>query len=78
MVLRDSFKVAIVGSAIGFVLALPLPKLFNAIFHGLLPFGEPAVYPIVLALMLVVVFCATFGPARRATRVNPTAALRNE
>jgi putative ABC transport system permease protein len=78
MVLRDSFKVAIVGSLIGLVLAIPLPKVFSAIFQGLLPFGEPAVYPIVLALMLVVVLCATFGPARRATRVNPTTALRND
>jgi hypothetical protein len=31
-----------------------------------------------LAVMLIVVFCATFGPAHRATRVDPTAALCNE
>jgi putative ABC transport system permease protein len=78
MILRDGFKVAAVGSAIGFVMALPLPRVFDSILGGLLPFGAPAIYPIVLAAMLVVVCCATIGPALRAARVDPTAALRNE
>jgi len=78
MILIEGLKVAAVGSAIGFVMALPLPKVFNSIFQGLVLFGAPAIYPIVLAMMLSVVFCATLGPARRATRVDPTVALRNE
>jgi putative ABC transport system permease protein len=78
MILIEGFKVAAVGSSIGFVMALPLPKVFESIFQGLVLFGAPTIYPIVLAVMLCVVFCATLGPARRATRVDPTAALRNE
>jgi putative ABC transport system permease protein len=78
MILRQGFKVAAVGLAIGFTMALPLPKLFDSIFQGLIPFGAPVIYPIVLAVMLMVVFCATLGPARRATRVDATRALRNE
>ena len=78
MILIEGLKVAAVGSAIGFMMALPLPKVFNSIFQGLVLFGAPAIYPIVLAMMLSVVFCATLGPARRATRVDPTVALRNE
>lgn len=78
MILRQGFKVAAAGLAIGFTMALPLPKLFNSIFQGLIPFGEPVIYPIVLAVMLMVVFCATLGPARRATRVDAIRALRNE
>ena len=34
-------------------MALPLPKLFESIFQGLLVFGAPAIYPIVLAVMLM-------------------------
>ena len=79
MILREGLMVAAVGSAIGLVLALPLPKVFNSMFDGFLLFGAPpAVYVLVLGVMLMVAFCATFGPALRATRVDPTLALRNE
>jgi putative ABC transport system permease protein len=77
MILRDGLKVAGIGSAIGFALALPLPKLFESLFQGLI-LSAPGVYPLVVVAMLIVAFCATFGPARRATHVDPTSALRNE
>lgn len=78
MILIEGLKVAVVGSSVGFVMALPLPKVFNSIFQSQVLFGAPAIYPIVLAVMLCVGFCATLGPARRATRVDPTTALRND
>jgi putative ABC transport system permease protein len=78
MILRQGFRVAVVGSTIGFLMALPLPKVFDSIFQGPVHFSAPVVYPIVLAVMLVIVLCATLGPARRATRVDATTALRNE
>ena len=34
MILRQGFKVAAVGLAIGFTMALPLPKVFDSIFQG--------------------------------------------
>jgi putative ABC transport system permease protein len=77
MILRQGFQVAAVGSAIGFTMALPLPRVFDAIF-GLVRFAAPVIYPIVLTVMFTVVFCATLGPAQRATRVDATRALRNE
>jgi predicted permease len=78
MILRDGLKVSAIGLAIGFAVALPLPKIFESIFQGELSFSAPVIYPLVLAAMLVVVLASTLGPARRATRVNPTAALRND
>jgi len=78
MILRQGFQVAAVGLAIGFTMALPLPKLFDSIFQGSIQFGAPLIFPIVLAVMLMVIFGATLGPARRATRVDATSALRNE
>lgn len=78
MVLGDGLKVAAIGSVTGFVLALPLPKLFESIFQGDVHFGSPMVYPVVLVVMLAVALGASYVPAHRATRVNPTEALRSE
>jgi predicted permease len=77
MVLREGLIVAALGSCIGFVVALPLPRVFSSIFQGLIV-SAPQVYPIVLAVMLLVAFGAILAPARRAARVDPTTALRNE
>ena len=77
MILRDGLKVAAIGCGIGLVMALPLPKVFSSIFQGLVV-SAPLVYPIVLAAMLLVAFIAIQGPARRAARVDPNTALRNE
>ena len=41
MILRQGFKVAAVGSTIGFTMALPLPKVFDSIFQGLIHVGAP-------------------------------------
>ena len=77
MVLREGLRVVAIGSSIGLVMALPLPRLFNSIF-GVLLFGAPEVYPIVLVTILLVAVGATLGPARRATRIDLPMALRNE
>jgi predicted permease len=77
MILREGLKVAGIGSAIGLVIALPLPRLFASMFVGI-HFGVPALYPIVLAMVLIVAVFATLLPARRATRIDPLVALRSE
>jgi putative ABC transport system permease protein len=77
MILKQGIKIAAFGSAFGLLLALPLPKLFDSIFMGIL-FSSPAVYPVVFVSIFLVTMLASYGPARRASRVNPAAALRNE
>ncbi|MGA7155422.1 MAG: ABC transporter permease [Acidobacteriaceae bacterium] len=78
MILRQGFKIALVGSIIGFLAALPLPRVFDSVFQGTLPFGAPAIFPIVFSAMLLVALASTLGPAVHASAVNPTSALRNE
>ena len=70
MILREGMEITAIGSAIGFALAIPSPKVFDAIFSDL-AVGAPAVYPVVLADMLVVALAATLAPACRAARVGP-------
>jgi putative ABC transport system permease protein len=68
---------AAIGGGIGLALALPLPKLFSSIFFDL-HVSEPRVYFIVPGALLVVAMLAAYIPARRAARVEPMHALRQE
>ena len=77
MILWEGLKMASIGAAIGLAMALPLPKVFGAIFDGIQT-GEPRLYFIVPAVLLIVAILATYVPARRATRVDPMTALRQE
>jgi putative ABC transport system permease protein len=77
MVLGEGLKMALVGGIIGLALALPLPKLFAAMFYDL-HVHEPELYFVVPAAILVVAMLATYIPARRATRVDPMVALHHE
>jgi putative ABC transport system permease protein len=77
MILWEGLKMASIGAAIGFAMALPLPKVFGAIFDGIQT-GEPRLYFIVPVVLLIVAVLATYVPARRATRVDPMSALRQE
>jgi predicted permease len=77
MILWEGMKMTAIGAAVGLVMALPLPKIFDAMFYGL-HLREPRLYFIVPVAILVVAILATYLPARRATRVDPMVALRYE
>jgi putative ABC transport system permease protein len=77
MILRDGLKMTAIGAAIGLALALPLPKLFDAIFYGL-HLREPRLYFVVPITILIVALLATYIPARRASRVDPMSALHQD
>jgi predicted permease len=77
MVLSQGIKMAGIGAAVGLVLALPLPKIFGAIFFDL-HVNEPRLYLVVPAIIFLVAIAATYIPARRAARVDPMSALRQE
>jgi len=77
MVLGEGLKMTVVGGAIGLAMALPLPKIFGAIFFDL-HVSEPMVYFIVPVALFLVAMLATYLPARRAAQVEPMSALRQE
>ncbi len=77
MVLGEGIKMAAIGGAVGVAMALPLPKLFDAIFVDM-HVSEPRLYVAVPIVILIVALIATYIPARRAARVNPMSALRQE
>ena len=77
MVLREGLGMAAIGGAIGLAMALPLPKVFEAMFYDI-RLGGPGLYFIVPAAIFIVALLATYIPARRATRVDPMAALHQD
>jgi putative ABC transport system permease protein len=77
MVLWEGLKMTAIGAAVGLIMALPLPKMFEAMFYDL-HIQEPALYFLVPIAMAAVTMLATYIPARRAMRVDPIVALRYE
>jgi putative ABC transport system permease protein len=77
MVIREGMKMALIGSAIGFTLSLPLPKVFESMFFDL-HVQETRLYVLVPLVILLTATVASYIPAHRASRIDPMAALRQD
>jgi putative ABC transport system permease protein len=75
MVLREGAVLSAVGVALGLPLAALLGRALSSLLFDVKPL-DPVVFTVAPALLILAAFCATWIPARRATRVNPLAALR--
>jgi predicted permease len=76
MVLRQGLRTVVIGSAVGVVLALPLPRVFAAMFSDM-QFSAPILYCAVLAVILCIALAASCVPAFRAAHLDPTQSLRS-
>jgi putative ABC transport system permease protein len=63
------------GLAIGLALAWALTRALQSVLYGVSA-GDPATYGAVVALLGVIALAACYMPARRASRLDPTAVLR--
>jgi ABC-type antimicrobial peptide transport system permease subunit len=77
MIFREGLMMTVIGGAIGLAISIPLPKVFDAMFFNL-HVNEPRLYFLVPVIVLVVALLATYIPARRAARVDPMQALRQD
>ncbi len=77
MVLRESLVVSVAGMIVGLPLAIAGARLLRTMLFGLGP-SDPIAFVIAILGLVVVVLCASWIPARRATRVDPMVALRYE
>ena len=77
MVLRRGAALAVVGCALGLVLFLLGGRVIQATLYATSAY-DPATLFSVSALLLGVALLASYLPARRATKVDPMAALRYE
>jgi putative ABC transport system permease protein len=77
MVLGNGLRLALAGVALGLAASFGLTGLIRAQLYGVTP-TDPITFAGVAILLMAVALFACWIPARRATRVDPITALRNE
>jgi len=77
LVIKQGLRLAIVGVVIGLIGAWALTRLMTTLLFGVTPMDSVTLVAVVATLALVA-FAACYVPARRATKVDPLVALREE
>jgi macrolide transport system ATP-binding/permease protein len=77
LVLRQGFRLTLIGTVIGLGLALAASTLLTSLLAAVSP-RDPMVYVLGAALLGGVSLLACYVPARRAARVDPLVALRQD
>jgi macrolide transport system ATP-binding/permease protein len=77
MILRDVCVLAAIGLAIGVSAALAASRLIESFLFQTTP-NDPRAVALAAAVLLISALAAGYGPARRASRVDPLTALRHE
>jgi predicted permease len=77
LMLRQGLLVTGVGIGVGLLAASTATRLLETMLFGVTP-GDRSTFVAVSLAFAVVALCASYVPARRATKVNPMVALRAE
>ncbi len=76
-IVRDGMKLALLGLALGVLIALPAARAVRSVLAGVSPL-DPLAFAAGLGLLLLAALLASALPARRATRIDPMRTLRQE
>jgi predicted permease len=77
MVLQDGARMTMIGVVFGVGATVVLSRFMTSLLFGVTA-HDPVTLAGVVSLLLFVAFAACYVPARRAVRVDPMVALRNE
>jgi putative ABC transport system permease protein len=77
LVLRQGFTMITLGLALGLAGAMLMTRVLRTLLFGVST-TDPSVFAAIVVLLSATAWIATYLPARRATRVDPLVALRDE
>jgi len=77
LVLHQSLQMVLVGAGVGLALAFAATRLIEQLVAGVRS-SDPSTFAIMIAVLLLAALFASVLPARRASRVDPMSALRQE
>ena len=77
MILNQGVRTIVIGIAIGLVGSLALTRTLSSLLFGVTA-TDPLTFAAVIALLIATALLACYIPAKRATKVDPMVALRNE
>jgi putative ABC transport system permease protein len=77
LTLGDAWRLAAVGLTAGIVAALAMTRLMRSLLFDVSS-TDPATFVMTGVLLAIVAGLASYLPARHATRIDPTVALRHE
>jgi predicted permease len=77
LVLRQSLAMIFIGVGVGLFAALAAARLLQHLVDGMSP-TEPSIFALMISILVGAALLASFLPARRASRIDPIAALRQD
>ena len=77
LVVRQGMTPAVIGVATGAAIAFGLTKVLASLLYGVKA-SDPLTFGMVAAVLVIVALLSTYVPARRAAKVDPALALRDE
>ena len=77
LIVSQGFKLVVLGLAVGLAAAFALTKVISSLLFGVTT-KDPLTFGAVALLLALVALLACYLPARRATKLDPLVALRNE
>ena len=77
LIVGSGARLTVVGLGLGVILSVALARTLNSLLFGTTAL-DPLAFSIALALLGTVALTASYLPARRASRIAPTEALRDQ